>query len=497
MLSRPLEETLHRALNLATDRGHEYTTLEHLLLALCDDKDSSAVLQSCGISIPDLQQQLEQYIDTELNTLIGKNKKEQSHPTTAFQRVIQRAAIHVQSAGRSEVTGAHVLIALFSERESHAVYFLQEQDMTRFDAINYVTHGIAKEGIIASTPPLAEGVEDRENIISPNMAQGHEDNESQNPLEKWCENLNEKAAAGQIDSLIGREKEINRTVQILCRRTKNNPLYVGDSGVGKTALAEGLALKIINEDVPEILYNAVIYSLDMGVLMAGTRYRGDFEERLKAVVQALKDKPDSILFIDEIHTLIGAGSTGGGNMDASNLLKPALSNGTIRCIGSTTYKEYRSQFEKDRALVRRFQKIDIKEPSGADTVRILKGLKPYYEEHHNVRFTNDALKAAVDLSVRYIHDRKLPDKAIDVIDEVGAAQKLLPPSKRKKTIQVKDIENVVASMARIPTKTVSKDDRTAIKNLERDLSTQLRWRGRDYAIQKNLLVVIFFLDLLA
>lgn len=460
MLSDSLERTLHRAINYANERGQEFATLEHLLLALTDDQDAAAVLRACDISLPELREHLGQYIDHELTYLVNDHVSE-ARPTTAFQRVLQRAAIHVQSSGREEVTGANVIVALFSERESHAVFFLQDQEMTRFDAVNYISHGIAKiPGESGPVPNAPHGTENEE----PNKS-GVE------ALKTYCINLNEKAQAGKIDPLIGRDKEVERTIQILCRRSKNNPLYVGDPGVGKTAIAEGLARRITEKDVPEVLQPAVIYSLDMGVLLAGTRYRGDFEERLKAVVAELQKIPDSILFIDEIHTVIGAGATSGGSMDASNLLKPALSSGTLRCIGSTTYKEYRNHFEKDRALVRRFQKIDVNEPSIADTIKILRGLKGYYEDHHNVKYTTGALTAAVELSARYIGDRKLPDKAIDIIDEVGAAQMLVPPSRRKKTINVKDIEGVVAAIARIPAKTVSKDDKESLKSLTRDLKT--------------------------
>ncbi len=466
MLSRHLEQTLHKALALATDRGHEYATLEHLLLALTADQDAVAVLRACGVALADLQEQIESYLETDLGYLINTQVSE-AKPTTAFQRVLQRAAIHVQSSGREEVTGANVLVALFSERESHAVYFLQNQDMTRFDAVNYISHGIAKvPGANDSARSIPEGADEMGGDDKP-VRVGKE------ALESYCVNLNEKAKNGKIDPLIGREKEVDRTIQILCRRAKNNPLYVGDPGVGKTAIAEGLAKKIEEGDVPEVLFGCTIFSLDMGALLAGTRYRGDFEERLKAVITELQAMDNVVLFIDEIHTIIGAGATSGGAMDASNLLKPALANGGLRCIGSTTYKEYRNQFEKDRALARRFQKIDVEEPSLDDAIRIIKGLKPYYEEHHGVKYTAEAIKAAVELSVRYIGDRKLPDKAIDIIDEVGAAQMLLPAAKRKKTIGVKDIETVVAAIARIPAKAVSKDDKVVLSNLERDLKTMV------------------------
>ncbi len=464
MLSRNLEQTLHRALAAANQRNHEYATLEHLLLALIEDQDAMAVLRSCGISLSDLREQLEQYLDHELGYL-GASEGDEAKPTTAFQRVLQRAAIHVQSSGREEVTGANVLVALFSERESHAVYFLQEQDMTRFDAVNYISHGIAKvpgQNDPGKTPRGAE----EEQGEAPNTSKANGE-----ALKAYCKNLNEKAKTGKIDPLIGRQKEVDRTIQILCRRSKNNPLYVGDPGVGKTAIAEGLAKKIVEGQVPDVLKGAVIYSLDMGSLLAGTRYRGDFEERIKQVLAELEKIDGAVLFIDEIHTVIGAGATSGGAMDASNLLKPSLSNGTLRCIGSTTYKEYRNHFEKDRALVRRFQKIDVYEPTIDETIEILKGLKTYYEEHHGVKYTDEALKAAVELSAKYIGDRKLPDKAIDIIDEVGAAQMLVTEDKRKKIIDIADIEGVVAAIARIPAKTLTKDDKTVLKNLERDLKT--------------------------
>ncbi len=463
MLSRNLEHTLHKALASANEHNHEYATLEHLLLSLTEDQDAMAVLRSCGIEMADLRAQLIQYIQSELSYLINY-ESEEAQPTTAFQRVLQRAAIHVQSSGREEVTGANVLVALFSERESHAVYFLQEQDMTRFDAVNYISHGIAKvpnQENGPRTPKGADGTQEKE------LKTGQE------ALDAYCVNLNEKAKEGKIDPLIGREKEVQRTIQILCRRSKNNPLYVGDPGVGKTAIAEGLARRIVEKDVPEVLQESVIFSLDMGNLLAGTRYRGDFEERLKAVIAELEKIDGAVMFIDEIHTIIGAGATSGGAMDASNLLKPALSNGTLKCIGSTTYKEYRNHFEKDRALVRRFQKIDVNEPSIDDATAILMGLKPYYEDHHAVEYTPEAIRAAVKLSAKYIGDRKLPDKAIDIIDEVGAAQMLVPIEQRKKIIEEKDIEGVVAAIARIPAQTMNKNDREALQSLERDLKTMV------------------------
>jgi len=472
MLSRNLEQSLHRALGHANERRHEYATLEHLLLALTEDQDSISVLRACGVDIDRLRRDLTDYVDEELSGLIT-SRLEEAKPTAGFQRVLQRAAIHVQSSGREEVTGANVLVAMFSERESHAVYYLQQQDMTRLDAVNYISHGIAKVPGQEARPAVSGADEDAqaENVVK----KGHE------ALAAYCVNLNEKAKQGRIDPLIGREAEVERTIQILARRQKNNPLYVGDPGVGKTAIAEGLAKKIVDGDVPEVLENATIFALDMGSLLAGTRYRGDFEERLKAVMSELEATEGAVLFIDEIHTVIGAGATSGGAMDASNLLKPALASGRIRCIGSTTYKEYRNYFEKDRALVRRFQKIDINEPTVEDAIKILRGLKPYYERHHKVRYTEQAVRTAVELSARYINDRKLPDSAIDVIDEVGAAQMLLPPHRRKKTVNVRDVEAVVAKIARIPAKSVSRDDRKALETLDRDLKSMVY--GQDKAIE--------------
>ncbi|ABS64406.1 ATP-dependent Clp protease, ATP-binding subunit clpA [Parvibaculum lavamentivorans DS-1] len=460
--SRSLEEGLHRALALANERDHEYATLEHLLLSLMDDQDAAAVMRACNVDMDMLRQQLTNYVDNELSSLVVENG-EDSKPTAGFQRVIQRAVIHVQSSGREEVTGANVLVAMFAERESHAAYFLQEQDMTRYDAVNYISHGIAKRGDMSETRPVRGAQEE------PETGERTRKERTTEALDNYCVNLNDKAKQGKIDPLIGREREVERTIQILCRRSKNNPLFVGDPGVGKTAIAEGLARRIVKGEVPEVLRNATIFSLDMGTLLAGTRYRGDFEERIKAVIKEIEAYPGAIMFIDEIHTVIGAGATSGGAMDASNLLKPALASGSVRCIGSTTYKEYRQHFEKDRALVRRFQKIDVAEPSVPDTIKILKGLKPYFEEFHKVRYTNDAVKAAVDLSAKYMHDRKLPDKAIDVIDEAGASQMLLPESRRKKTIGVAEIEAVIATMARIPPKSVSKSDTEKLKDLDTEL----------------------------
>jgi ATP-dependent Clp protease ATP-binding subunit ClpA len=472
MLSPNLEKSLQRALGYANERRHEYATLEHLLLALTEDQDAAAVLRACNVDLQKLRSDLINYVDTELQSL-SNQRVEKPEPTAGFKRVIQRAAIHVQSSGREQVTGANVLVAMFAERESPAVYFLQEQDMTRFDAVNYISHGIAKvPGTQA--PSTASGTDE-------DAQAEHVVKQGKDALSSYCIDLNKKARDGRVDPLIGREAEVERVIQILCRRTKNNPLLVGEPGVGKTAIAEGLARRIVLGEVPEVLRESTIFALDMGTLLAGTRYRGDFEERLKAVVKELEATKGSILFIDEIHTVIGAGATSGGSMDASNLLKPALQSGSLRCIGSTTYKEYRTYFEKDRALVRRFQKIDVNEPSVEDSIKILQGLKSYYEEHHNVRYTGDAITAAVELSSKYVHDRKLPDKAIDVIDEVGAAQMLLPPAKRKKTITVRDVEDTVAKIARIPPKNVSRDDKETLKNLDGDLKRMVY--GQDKAIQ--------------
>ena len=470
-LSRSLEQALHHAIKLASDRHHEYATLEHLLLALMDDADASQVMKACNVDMDALKKSVQKYIDEDLSTLVLDDSDE-AKPTTGFQRVVQRAVLHVQNSGRDEVTGANVLVALFTERESHAVYFLQEQNMNRLDAVSYISHGIAKRPGMSQPKQVRGAEEEEEGEKQPK--QGTE------ALEAYCVNLNEKAKSGKVDPLIGRAAEVDRTIQILCRRQKNNPLFVGDPGVGKTAIAEGLARKIIRGEVPEVLRGAVIYSLDMGSLIAGTRYRGDFEERLKTVVKELESLKGAILFIDEIHTVIGAGATSGGAMDASNLLKPALAQGTLRCIGSTTYKEYRQYFEKDRALVRRFQKIDVAEPTIEDSVKILMGIKSYFENYHKLRYTADAIKAAVELSAKYINDRKLPDKAIDVIDELGASQMLLPESRRKKVVNVRDVEEIVAKIARIPAKSVSKDDAEALKTLEADLGRVVY--GQDAAI---------------
>ncbi|MBK5571293.1 ATP-dependent Clp protease ATP-binding subunit ClpA [Ensifer sp. SSB1] len=478
--SPSLEKALHQALTFANERHHEYATLEHLLLALIDDADAAAVMGACNVNLETLRKTVTDYVDNELSNLVT-GYDEDSKPTAGFQRVIQRAVIHVQSSGREEVTGANVLVAIFAERESHAAYFLQEQEMTRYDAVNFISHGIGKRPGSSESRPV-RGSDDHESEQKP--ARDNEESSAkkqQDALTAYCVNLNEKAKSGKIDPLIGRHAEVNRTIQVLCRRSKNNPLYVGDPGVGKTAIAEGLAKRIVEKKVPEALQDATIFSLDMGTLLAGTRYRGDFEERLKQVVKELEDYPGAVLFIDEIHTVIGAGATSGGAMDASNLLKPALSSGAIRCIGSTTYKEYRQFFEKDRALVRRFQKIDVNEPTIADAIEIMKGLKPYFEEYHHLKYSNEAIKAAVELSARYINDRKLPDKAIDVIDESGAAQMLLPVGKRRKLITEKEIEATIATMARIPPKTVSKDDEAVLANLERELRSVVY--GQDLAIE--------------
>ncbi len=473
--SSSLETAIHTALAHATARKHELATLEHLLLALVDEDDAARVMRACEVDINTLRKNLAEFLDTQLDSLVTDVEGVDASPTTAFQRVIQRAAIHVQSSGRNEVTGANVLVAIFAERESHAAYFLQEQDMTRYDAVNFISHGIAKDAAFGEARDVT-GADD-----TVEYTQGEtktEDDET--ALGKYCVDLNVKAQEGDIDPLIGRDHEVERSIQVLCRRRKNNPILVGDPGVGKTAIAEGLAQKIVLGEVPAVLEDATIFSLDMGALLAGTRYRGDFEERLKAVVTELEEHPDAVLFIDEIHTVIGAGATSGGAMDASNLLKPALQGGKLRCMGSTTYKEFRQHFEKDRALARRFQKIDVNEPSTEDAIKILKGIKPYFEEHHDVKYTLDAIKSSVELAARYIHDRKLPDSAIDVIDEAGAYQNVLPDTKRRKTISVKEIETVVAKIARIPPKNVSKDDVELLKDLESSLKRVVF--GQDDAI---------------
>jgi len=460
--SRTLEHTLRRALSLANEHQHEFVTLEHLLLSLIDDDDAAGVMHACKVDLDKLKTNLESYLETELDSLVVPNRDhEEPRPTAGFQRVLQRAMLHVDSSGGREVTGANVLVALFSERESHAAYFLQEQDMTRYDAVNFIAHGLPKRAGAAQPRPVrgAQEGEDGERVVK----QGSE------ALAAYCVDLNKKAKEGKIDPLIGREPEVLRAIQILCRRQKNNPLLVGDPGVGKTAIAEGLARKINEKQVPEVLADATIFSLDMGSLLAGTRYRGDFEERLKSVMKELENHPKAVLFIDEIHTVIGAGATSGGAMDASNLLKPALQSGQLRCMGSTTYKEYRQHFEKDRALARRFQKIDVNEPSIPDAIKILNGLKPYFEDYHKVKYTDEAIKLAVELSARHMGDRKLPDKAIDVIDEAGASMMLLKPEQRKNVIDAAEVEEVVSRMARIPAKSVSKNDSEMLASLPDDL----------------------------
>ncbi|WP_158966359.1 ATP-dependent Clp protease ATP-binding subunit ClpA [Chachezhania sediminis] len=475
--SSTLEQAIHASLAQANERRHEFATLEHLLLALIDEPDAARVMKACSVDLDELRSTLMEFIEEDLSNLITDVEGSEAVPTAAFQRVIQRAAIHVQSSGRTEVTGANVLVAIFAERESNAAYFLQLQDMTRYDAVNFIAHGVAKDPAYGESRPV-QGSDETEEETHTSAAPDTDQKES--ALAKYCVDLNAKSRGGDIDPLIGREEEVERCIQVLCRRRKNNPLLVGDPGVGKTAIAEGLARKIVAGETPEVLKNTTIYSLDMGALLAGTRYRGDFEERLKAVVTELEEHPDAILFIDEIHTVIGAGATSGGAMDASNLLKPALQGGKLRTMGSTTYKEFRQHFEKDRALSRRFQKIDVNEPSVEDSVKILRGLKPYFEEHHGVKYTAEAVRSAVDLSARYINDRKLPDKAIDVIDEAGAAQHLLSAAKRRKTIGVKEIEAVVAKIARIPPKNVTKDDAEMLKDLDVGLKRVVF--GQDAAI---------------
>ncbi|MCL6283382.1 ATP-dependent Clp protease ATP-binding subunit ClpA [Ruegeria sp. 2012CJ41-6] len=474
--SSTLEQAIHAALAAANERRHEFATLEHLLLALLDEPDAVRVMKACSVDLDELRGTLVEFIDEDLSNLVTDIDGSEAVPTAAFQRVIQRAAIHVQSSGRTEVTGANVLVAIFAERESNAAYFLQEQDMTRYDAVNFIAHGVAKDPAYGENRSVSGSDEPEEET----QTTASEPEQKESALSKYCVDLNAKARDGEVDPLIGRDLEVERCIQVLCRRRKNNPLLVGDPGVGKTAIAEGLARKIVNGNTPEILSGTTIYSLDMGALLAGTRYRGDFEERLKAVVTELESHPDAVLFIDEIHTVIGAGATSGGAMDASNLLKPALQGGKLRTMGSTTYKEFRQHFEKDRALSRRFQKIDVNEPTVEDSVKILRGLKPYFEEHHDIKYTADAIKSAVELAARYITDRKLPDKAIDVIDEAGAAQHLVVESKRRKTIGVKEIEAVVAKIARIPPKNVTKDDAEVLKDLEASLKRVVF--GQDKAI---------------
>jgi len=468
MLSDELEQTLNSAIQLARDERHELITVEHLLMALLDNSAASQVLRACGGNIETLRQELEEFLSMQVPN-IAEDSDDDTQPSLGFQRVIQRAVLHVQSSGKKEVSGENVLVAIFAEKDSHAVYFLHKQDITRFDVVNYIAHGISK---------VSDGMGE---LPAPDeQAETDADGEQQSPLEAFAVDLNAQARAGRIDPLIGRSNELDRTIQILSRRRKNNPLYVGEAGVGKTAIAEGLAKKIVDGDVPEVLADSTVYALDMGALLAGTKYRGDFEQRLKAVLAQLAKQSHAILFIDEIHTIIGAGAASGGAMDASNLLKPVLASGELKCIGSTTYQEYRGIFEKDRALSRRFQKIDVVEPSVEETVEILNGLKSRFEEHHDIRYTKQALRSAVELSARYITDRYLPDKAIDVIDEAGASMRLLPASKRKKTIGVSDVEHIIAKMARIPPKSVSVRDKDALRTLERDLKRLVF--GQDEAI---------------
>ena len=477
--SSTLEQAIHKALSQANERSHEFATLEHLLLALLDEPDAQQVMRACDVDIVQLRQSLTEYVEDELSTLVTDVEGSEAVPTAAFQRVIQRAAIHVQSSGRTEVTGANVLVAMFAERESNAAYFLQDQNMTRYDAVNFIAHGVAKNTDYEDVRSVPGSETSEDNLEK--SADNTEDSKKESALEKYCVDLNQKAEVGDIDPLIGRDQEVERCIQVLCRRRKNNPLLVGDPGVGKTAIAEGLARKVVSGETPEVLSKTTIFSLDMGALLAGTRYRGDFEERLKAVVSELENHKDAVLFIDEIHTVIGAGATSGGAMDASNLLKPALQGGKLRTMGSTTYKEFRQHFEKDRALSRRFQKIDVNEPNVDDTIKILRGIKGYFEDHHNIKYTADAIKSAVELAARYITDRKLPDKAIDVIDEAGAAQHLIAPTKRRKTIGVKEIEAIVAKIARIPPKNVTKDDAIVLKDLEASLKRVVF--GQDSAIE--------------
>jgi ATP-dependent Clp protease ATP-binding subunit ClpA len=474
MIAQELEVSLHMAFVEARQQRHEFITVEHLLLALLDNPSAAEVLRACSANIDDLRKSLANFIKDNTPQVAGTDEVD-TQPTLGFQRVIQRAIMHVQSTGngKKEVTGANVLVAIFGEKDSHAVYYLHQQGVTRLDVVNFIAHGIKK-----SDPPepakAGEGGEQQEEG-------GNEKSEKASPLEQYTVNLNQMAKDGKIDPLIGREYEVERVIQILCRRRKNNPLLVGEAGVGKTAIAEGLAWRITQKDVPEILAEAVVYSLDMGALLAGTKYRGDFEQRLKGVLKSLKDKPHGILFIDEIHTLIGAGAASGGTLDASNLLKPALSNGQLKCIGATTFTEYRSIFEKDAALARRFQKVDVVEPTVEQTVDILKGLKSRFEEHHSVKYALSALQAAAELSAKYINDRQLPDKAIDVIDEAGAAQRILPANKRKKTISKAEVEEIVAKIARIPPASVSNDDRSKLRNIERDLKNVVF--GQDPALE--------------
>jgi ATP-dependent Clp protease ATP-binding subunit ClpA len=470
MIAQELEVSLHMAFVEARQARHEFITVEHLLLALLDNPSAAEVLRACAVNIEDLRKTLTNFIGDNTPTVPGTGEVD-TQPTLGFQRVIQRAIMHVQSAsnGKKEVTGANVLVAIFGEKDSHAVYYLHQQGVTRLDVVNFISHGVRKDQQIDSQK-ASEGVEEAQ----------VEGQTKESPLDQFTTNLNKAAADGRIDPLIGREEEVDRVIQILCRRRKNNPLLVGEAGVGKTAIAEGLAWRIVQEDVPEILQNAVVYSLDMGALLAGTKYRGDFEQRLKAVLKQLRDTPNGVLFIDEIHTIIGAGSASGGTLDASNLLKPALANGQLKCIGATTFTEFRGVFEKDHALSRRFQKVDVNEPSVEQTVQILRGLKSRFEEHHGVKYSASALSTAAELAARFINDRHLPDKAIDVIDEAGAAQRVLPKSKQKKTIGKTEIEDIIAKIARIPPQTVNQDDRSKLQTIDRDLRNVVF--GQDPAI---------------
>ena len=466
MIAQELEVSLHMAFMDARQKRHELITVEHLLLAMLDNPSASEVLNSCGANLDKLREDIVGHIEEHTPKVSGKDDVD-TQPTLGFQRVIQRAMLHVQSSGKKEVTGANVLVAIFGEKDSHAVYFLHQQGITRLDVVNFIAHGIAKTTENSQKEQIQE-------TTGP-------DTKTNKGLETYAVNLNKLVSEGKIDPLIGREPEVERVVQILCRRRKNNPLLVGEAGVGKTAIAEGLAKKIVDKDIPSVLENMTIYSLDLGALIAGTKYRGDFEQRLKTVIKQLGEQKDSILFIDEIHTIIGAGSASGGTLDASNILKPALARGNIKCIGATTYQEFRSVFEKDHALTRRFQKIDVEEPTVKNTIEILKGLKTHFESHHNVKFTNNALISAAELSAKFLNDRRLPDKAIDIIDEAGAAQRILPKSKQKKNIGSKEIEDVIAKIARIPAKNINKDDRSSLKNLERDLKAVIF--GQDKAIE--------------
>jgi len=467
--TKSLEQAISQAFKFATEKKHQYVTLEHLLLALTDETDARNVMKACNVDVDLLNENLEFYIDNELENIVTSDTKLEPQPTASFQRVIQRSIVHVQSSGKNEVTGANILVALFAERESHATFFLQEQEVTRYDVVNFISHGITKVDNFAYGGSFDNTSSNNNNKAATNS-----------PLETYCVNLNKKAEQNKIDRLIGRTVEVDRLAQILCRRTKNNPLLVGDPGVGKTAIVEGLALKIFNNEVPDVLKSHVIFSLDMGTLIAGTRYRGDFEERLKLIIKEIEKNRNYILFIDEIHTLVGAGSTSGSSMDASNMLKPALQAGNIRCIGSTTYNEYRLFFEKDRALQRRFQKIDVPEPTIDEAYKIMYGIRSKYEKFHNVKFTDAAIKASVDLSSKYIGNKKLPDKSIDIIDELGSSEVLKPENQRKKVLDVEDIERIVSQITKIPEKNISVNDRMYLKDLDKNLKRVIF--GQDIAI---------------